>query len=116
MHQGDTYTVRLFLGRKIGYTEKLYDAAEVVGELRRFFDLNPDDRLAVRVSDLTFVAPGHVEPGVELAACDYPRYPIGPVVLVERMTRLARHLMQAFSQERVTLETPFKTIVLEKGD
>lgn len=116
MQHGSFYPVRLLIGERYQYTERTYSRAELLDALQRFFALNPDDRLSVRVSDLTFVAPGYVENGYEIVASNYPRYPLEPDVILARMRRLARYLLQEMNQERVSLETPIEVVVTEKAD
>lgn len=116
MLQDVGYVVRMFVGSRFGYTEKSFSREELIGRIRTYFDLNPGFGLCVRVSTLTFVAPGYIEDGFELTASNYPRFPLSPVDIDLRMDKLATHLLKDLQQKRISLETPFLTKILENPE
>lgn len=113
MMQSTGYVVRLFIGSRFGYVGKSFSKEELIGRLRTYFAENPDAGLCVRVSELTFVAPGYIEDGFELAASNYPRFPLSHKEIDERMDKLAKFVLQDLQQRRISIETPHITKILE---
>jgi hypothetical protein len=104
-----TYWVRICVGFGIRGTTTTVPrqvAMELIGSYCT------DIGLCVTVTDTTYVYKNGHEPGIIVGLCNYPRFPSTPTGLLSDAYDLGRKLLVACQQCRVTIETPYDTIML----
>lgn len=98
-----TYEVLLYIGSKEGYKGKAFSREDLFREIGLFQDVIPNS-LPVRVSPCTYIAgSNYQEDGHEISAIMYPNQLRTYSEIDNFMTGLAKHLMQTFKQNRITV-------------
>lgn len=116
----DTFTATIYVGllevklfdddRYSGTTHSLRAVSD---EVRKYVD---EVGLCVTITETTFVYKNGSEPGVAVGLINYPRFP-SPRALVEKHAmELARRLLKAAKQMRVSIVYPDSTVMLEAED
>ena len=107
------YNIQIFCGLKEGYDGKVHDVEQVEILMQKFVDENKD---CVTITPTKFLYVGGSEPGVIVGLISYPRFIRSTTVLKNRAIEIAKILMVAFKQNRITITTPEESIMLEEED
>lgn len=100
-----TYEVLLYIGSKEGYNGKAFSREDLLREIGLFQDVIPKS-LPLRVSACSYIAGSkYLEDGHEISAIMYPNQLRTPVEIDCFMHSLAKHLMQTFKQNRITVRS-----------
>lgn len=110
------YEARLYIGSRRGYNGPVFSQWELNQAVGDFQVLLGDKASAVRVTPTTFQFGTYVEAGWEIAAIQYPRFPKDEVVIKNFMVQLAKHLMEKFDQNRISVSDPEEVVLLERED
>ena len=109
----DTYTATIYCGLREWYEVEIHHPAEAREICQDFVD---EVGLCVTVTETTFIYTKGSEPGLIIGLINYPRYPSTPAQTQDKAILLARKLMEAFNQQRMSIVMPDKTIMLEKEE
>lgn len=98
-----TYEVLLYIGSKEGYNGKAFSREDLLREIGLFQDALPK-ALPVRVMPCTYIAGSkYQEDGHEISAIMYPNQLRTQPEIDSFMSSLAKHLMETFKQNRITV-------------
>lgn len=107
-----SYEVRIFLGKRRGYTGPHYPREELIQLIRRF-QREHKNTLSVRLTETLFLHGDYEETGYEVAAAFFPTFQVKtPTDTEVFMKELAEYLMIRLDQNRVTVMTPSQTTIL----
>jgi len=106
----DTYEIKIYVGLKEHYDGIVHDSKEVKKLLFNYVNV---DKIALSITELSFVYPVGGEPGVMIGIINYPRYPLKEEELRAKAFKIAKLCMNEFHQERVSIVTRNKTYTLE---
>ena len=114
----DTFNVDIYAGLRPSY----HDTIEVDWSVKRkvvrdicqtFCD---KQGLCVTLTNTEFVYTDGSEQGVIVGLINYPRFPKSKQFIMEQANKITILLMRALDQERMSIVTTDKTIMLEKTD
>ncbi len=98
------YEVLLYIGSKEGYNGPSFTKQDLLRELGLFQDTYPN-ALPVRVSECTYIAGSkYQEDGWEISAIMYPNHLRTKAEIDDYMEAVAKHLMETFKQNRISLQ------------
>lgn len=103
------YNINIFLGLKESYDGVQHTIDEVYEVCDEFVNEYKD---CVSVTPTNFRYVGGSEDGAVIGFISYPRFPRKKREIKKRALILAKILMKKFKQERVSVVTPKKTILL----
>ena len=112
-NQCETYKVSVYMGLQEGYDGTQHHWKEAVRWIRTYVD---EVGLGVTVTPTEFVYTDGNESGVIVGLIQYPRFPKPQSEIDEHAVKIAKLLMEAFSQERCTIETPTVSYLLEREE
>ena len=107
------YNIQIFCGLKEGYDGKVHDIEEVEALMQIFVDENKD---CVTITPTKFIYVGGNEPGAIIGLISYPRFERTEIFLKNRAIEITKVLMSVFKQNRITITTPFESIMIEQED
>lgn len=105
-----SYNIQIWCGLKRGYKGTIQDLSKAKIICEDFVDKKKE---CVTITQTTFVYVGSSEPGFMVGFIRYPRYINSKKELKKRAIELGKLLMIALGQNRVTIITPKKSIMLE---
>jgi hypothetical protein len=108
----ESFNAQIWVGLRVGYTDKLHTLDDVREICDRYVN---DVKYCVTITPTEFRYVDGNEPGVIVGLVNYPRFPISVPGLVTRATELAGYLMDELEQFRVTVTTPNKSYMLESA-
>ena len=115
MKTRSTYEIKLYLGCINEETKKQFTREELI-ELVSVFQDGRDQMIPVCISnDISFVSGSkYREDGSKVSIINYPRIEDDIEMLEGFMKDLAAALIVAFKQNRITIVSPSRTIMLER--
>lgn len=109
----EPYSVKIYCGLKEGYDGYQHPVTEAYEVCQKYCD---EVGLCVTVTNTHFVYKDGNEDGVIVGLIQYPRFPKFNVEIDNLAIRLGYILMEKFKQQRVTIETTDRMIMLEQSD
>lgn len=112
-----TFTVQIFVGLRVGYTDELNDIELVRAVCRQYVS---GVGLCVTVTPTEFIytpsdeCPHYGEPGAIIGLINYPRFPADAYEIRERAIELGHELMNVLKQNRVSVVDHELTVMLEQ--
>ncbi|MBI2057142.1 hypothetical protein HYT91_02705 [Candidatus Pacearchaeota archaeon] len=110
MKSVETITAKIYLGLREGYTNKVHTINEVKNFLQDYVDKTS---FCVTITPTTFVYKNGRENGVIIGLINYPRFPKTKKELKRRAEEIAKLCKEEYKQNRISIEYPDKTIMLE---
>lgn len=116
-----SYNIQIWVGLLENYEDdcvtpstktKLHTIEEVEGICQRWVNKG---KHCVTVTPTKFIYTGGNEPGVIIGFIKYPRFPKPNWEIEQRALELAEILLTTFTQCRVTVTTPQKSIMISKN-
>ncbi len=104
------------LGLQWHYTTQLISKSEVIVAIQDYQKkklADNDINLSVSVKDSQIVFADQVEPHLEISIINYPKFRLSIDELKTASKALAEHLMKKFNQNRIVIEYPDETQMLE---
>ena len=106
-----SYNVQIWVGLRPTYTESKSQSINLVKSIcQRHCDKIGD---CVTVTPTDFIYTNGNEKGAIIGFIQYPRFPREEDFIKENAIKLANELMIALSQYKVTITTPYESIMLE---
>lgn len=109
----NTIEVKIYLGLRVGYTNKIHDIKEVKEICQNFVN---EISLCVTVTPTEFIYKNGNEPGCIIGLINYPRFPNDLFTICTHAKNLGEILMKKMEQFRVTVVYPDSSILLENKD
>lgn len=106
-----SYNVQIWVGLKETYGEKKTNTIEDVRVICDKWVNDIKDCVTITPTEFRYV--DSFEPGVVVGYIQYPRFPREEEEIKGRAMRLAEKLMLKLNQYKVTLTTPYESIMLE---
>lgn len=113
MKQCPTFTASIYVGRRKHYGE--YITTTNIGR-RLCQDFCDAVGLCVTFTETEFIYKNGNEPGLIVGLINYPRFPDAELNIKVKALELARALLIAYEQLKVSVVFPDETIMLEPGD
>jgi hypothetical protein len=110
MKKTKSYNVQIWCGLKRGYIGQIQEISKAQTICEDFVDKKKE---CVTITQTTFVYVGSHEPGFIIGFIRYPRYINSKKEIRKRAIELGKLLMDELGQNRVTITTPKKSIMLE---
>ncbi len=104
-----TYEVKIYCGRRVGYTGEIVPLADVERICDEFVNRV---RSCVTITETQFRYVGGSEPGVVIGFINYPRFPQMPDTIRAKAHELAELLLVGLRQFRVSIVSPTSTVML----
>ena len=107
------------LGLFTNYSDLLISKADVYTTIQAYqkeLKKTTGILLSVSIVECDIVMGGQIEPHLKLNFINYPLSPLDEKTFQNCIEDLAKVLMSTFDQNRVVIEYPKKTIMLEKSD
>lgn len=111
-----TFRASFTIGLQRGYSHKQYSKSEFIKELQAYqnqFIKEKSVYLSACISDCDIVLSNQIEPHIKLEFINYPRFEMSTIALKEEITKLAYHLMDRFSQNRIVIVFNDETRMIE---
>jgi len=109
----ETFNVQIWVGLRIGYSDKNHSLNKVrficdryVNEIKQCVTITPTEYHYVDGN----------EDGAIIGFINYPRFPKEGDEIIDRAFALAEKLMVGLDQKRVSVVTPFQTYMLENEE
>jgi len=106
----DTITAKIFVGLREGYSGKVHSLDELKDIVQKRADRGG---VCVTVTPTDYIYKHGREEGAIIGIINYPRFPFTRKQVEELAEELAILCKDAFKQERVSIEYPDKTVMLE---
>lgn len=113
MKMEDTFYANIYMGTIPGYTGDPANPDIVYNICQDYCN---EVKLGVTITPITFTYVDGCEPGYIIGLINYPRFPSDRETIIFNAINLGLKLMLALEQERFSIVTPDKTIMMEKGD
>jgi hypothetical protein len=110
MKECSSYNVQIWCGLRRGYIGYINEINKAISICQEYIDSKKE---CVTVTPTTFVYVGNSEPGFVVGFIRYPRYINSKREITKRALELGKILMEKLGQNRVTITTPTKSIMLE---
>lgn len=104
-----SWSGQIFVGLRSGYSETIHPITVVKDVCHDFVD---KIKLCVTVTPTEFIYVNGEEPGAIVGLINYPRFPMAPADLEDRLLELGVRLKSALGQRRVSVVMPGGTIML----
>jgi hypothetical protein len=113
MKSAKTFTATIYVGFKMGYNgdELPWSVGEKICQ-----DFVNDIGLCVTLTPTAFVYKYGRENGMTVGLINYPRFPDAQMNIKVKAFRLAKLLMSAYRQQRVSVVFPDETFTLSQED
>jgi hypothetical protein len=111
--RADKYEVRLYIGSREGYNGPVISFDTLKESVKDFQIAQSEKAGPVRITRTTFVFRDYEEDGYEIGMINYPRKPLGPIMVHQFAMDLAAYLLERFKQNRISIEFPDETCMLE---
>jgi hypothetical protein len=108
-----TYTATIYIGLKDTDMNIVLDEKILWDVCQRYCD---DVGFCVAFTKTDYIYTKGYEPGIIVGIINYPRFPADFESIKEKALSLARLLMKAANQYKVTIVFPNETIMLERED
>jgi len=108
----NTYTATIYVGLKNRDTGVIHDIGLIEGICQKYCD---EIGLCVTVTPTKFIYKDGNEPGAAIGLINYPRFPDEPENIKDKALNLAKLLMIACQQYKVSVLFPDKTEMLSNG-
>lgn len=109
-----TYEVKVYLGSINEETKKKFSKSQLIDQIGLFQEVY-EPTIPVRVTKTVFVSGvNYREKGWEIAVINYPRIETESKDLDDFMTELAKHLLDFFKQNRISIVMPHETLMIER--
>lgn len=108
----ETFTATIYVGLSEGRKEEIplvHSLAEVESVCQSYVDAVG---LCVTVTPTTFVYTNGKEPGAIVGLINYPRFPSNPEAIEDNAMSLAKRLLRAMGQYKVSVVFPDKTVMI----
>ena len=112
MKKVDTFTATIYVGFKERDTGVIYTMDEARDLCQKYVD---EVGLCVTITPVEYIYTEGNEPGCAVGLINYPRFPSDPDTIKNHALALARILLEAFRQYKVSIVFPDETIMLEKA-
>lgn len=112
----EPFNAKITIGLQIGYTDVLIPKAEIVHTMQAYQNQLIKDKsihLSISLSECDIVLSGQVEPHLQLSIINYPKFPLDNGILKKEVEKLTTFLMDEYKQNRVIIEFPDETVMLE---
>jgi len=106
----ESYNTQIWVGLRVGYTDEVHTLDEVRDLCDQYVNEIKD---CVTITPTEFRYVDGNEPGVIVGYINYPRFPRTQEEIYGRTLQLAEILMYGLGQNRVTITTPDRSIMLE---
>lgn len=110
MKQNSAFNVQIWCSLRKGYNGPVQKIKKAQSICQNFVD---NIKECVTITPTTFVYVGDNEPGFVVGFIRYPRYVNSKKEIQKRAIKLGMLLMKELGQNRVTITTPKKSIMLE---
>ena len=99
-----SYECKIFMGSvRQGLDGSHFQYQHVTEEIKRFQLANLDTKIAVRITATRFIFAHYSERGFEIAAIQYPRFPLKEHKIWTWMNNLGKHLKEVFEQKSLSI-------------
>lgn len=99
-----SYECKIFMGSiRQGSEGTQFSETSLIREIRKFQYLNLDIKITLRLTATKFVFLYYEEPGFEIAAIQYPRFPLSEGQIWQWMNKLGKHLKKHFEQKSLSI-------------
>jgi len=109
----DSYNIQIWVGLRVGYTDKIHTIEEVEKICDAYVNEIKD---CITITPTQFRYVDGNEPGVIVGYINYPRFPKTPIEMTSKALALAEVLMKKLGQNRVSVTTPDKTYMLQADE
>ena len=113
------FSASITLGTNLGYTEKTFNEKQLIDFIQQYQDNLIEEinvHLSVCLSECKIILSGQAEPHYRLSFINYPKFPLPHEMLRNEIEALAKALMKEFRQNRIVLEFPDETVMLEEKE
>lgn len=111
------FEARIYIGSRENYNGPPIPAAALKEAVKQFQTAEGLEKASpVRMTATTFMWQDYEEEGWELGVINYPRRPLGGVRLYDFAMKLAGYLLDRLKQNRISIEFPDETVMLEADD
>ncbi|MBN1618376.1 hypothetical protein JW887_03475 [Candidatus Dojkabacteria bacterium] len=114
----NSFTGRITLGTQVGYSDDVISENELINFIQEYQDMLIQEKnlfLSVCLSECKIILSGQVEPHLQLNFINYPKFSLRAEILREEIEAFAKALMERFSQNRIVVEFPEETVMLEQS-
>lgn len=108
-----SHNVQIWSGLMEGYGGYVHSLEEVLDICQEFVD---EKKECVTITPTQFVYTQGNEPGVIVGFIMYPRFPRSEEEIENRAVELGKILLNKLRQNRLTITTPFKSIMLKNKE
>ncbi len=109
----DTYWANIYCGLQKAYSGEIIDIAYAKELCQKFCN---EVKLGLTFTPTNFIYVDGSEPGFIVGLINYPRFPSSSMIIIQRAKELGLILLKELSQERLSIVTRDRTIMLEKED
>ena len=115
----DPFKAVINLGLQWNYSDELISKSNVINIIRDYQKskmANAEISLSVSLKESEIVFADQVEPHLEIAVINYPKFKYDSKQLKSEVIVLAQHLMYQFYQNRLVIEFLDETLMIENTD
>lgn len=106
----NTLQIDIHVGLREGYSNVIHHYEEVLDICQDYCD---KVLLCVSVQKVDYIYTDGRDPGAKVTIINYPRFPTEYSELVDHAHKIANILLKRLGQNRVSIVTPEKTIMIE---
>ncbi len=111
------YEARIYIGSRRGYNGPKITKKVMKFSIKMYQTIKGLEKASpVRLTPTTYLWQDYEEKGWEIGIINYPRRPLGPLALQEYAMDLAAYLLEEHGQNRISIEFPDETVMLEADD
>ena len=112
----ESFNTKNTIGLQIGYNDKMISKTEIIDTIQEYQNQLIKEKgvyLSIALSECDIVLSGQVEPHLQLSIINYPKFPLDNGILKKDVEKLTTFLMDEYKQNRVIIEFPDETVMLE---
>jgi hypothetical protein len=112
------FKATIHLGLEWNYTDEIISTSDVITEISAYQKKKLATEalaLSVSVKDSEILFTDQREPHLEISLINYPKFPQPKKIIQKEAENLALMLMEKFNQNRLVIEFPKTTLMLEKS-
>lgn len=109
----ETYYAKIYVGRRVGYGKTIHIDEKIMDFIQEYVN---KIGLCVTTTKTNYIYKDGNEPGYIVGLINYPRFPKTKEEIKITALDLAEKLLIKMEQNRVSVEFPDETIMLEKKD
>jgi hypothetical protein len=113
MTEVPTFTARIYCGLRRGYSDEVHGPLEVRDLVQMYVN---EVSLCATVTQTDYIYKNGDERGVIVGLINYPQFPSDPQTILAHAVAIAKLMMKAFGQQKVSIETPSRTYMLTEED